>query len=141
MRIHKCDRRKRKRQRPSLFHHIYQITDRIERLLIKYKVKIIQINQKAQQPLQVGNRQEKPTVCTRVPTNTVFMWQTKLSIKTRIKELKSNCRLAHTEKSAIADHILNQKNHEIRFQDTYDLIQAVHVLPQVLPQGYRNPQT
>lgn len=36
----------------------------------------------------------------------------------------TNCRLGHTEKSAIADHASNQEDGEIRFQDTQVLVQA-----------------
>lgn len=47
-------------------------------------------------------------------------------MNTRIKEYSANCRLGQAEKSAIAEHALNQKGHEIRFQDTQVLAQSAH---------------
>ena len=43
---------------------------------------------------------------------------TKRSIHTRIKERERHCRLKQPEKSAVAEHALEQTGHEILFQNT-----------------------
>ncbi|XP_062834725.1 A-kinase anchoring protein 7 isoform X3 [Anolis carolinensis] len=48
----------------------------------------------------------------------VYIGTTKRSAQTRIKEHERHCRLIQPEKSAIAEHLMNQPGHRILFENT-----------------------
>ncbi|GJQ82060.1 hypothetical protein Trydic_g6933 [Trypoxylus dichotomus] len=56
----------------------------------------------------------------------VYIGTTKRSINTRLKEHKRNCRLAQTDKSAVAEHALQDGEYNINFANTEVLSTVSH---------------
>ena len=108
------------------------VTDRIGRILTKYKVKTIyKPTKKLHNYFRSAKDQRDPLSLPgiyRIPCSCgqVYIGQTKRAINTRIKEHKANCRLGHTEKSAVAEHTLKEQNHQIKFKDTQVLAQETN---------------
>lgn len=61
----------------------------------------------------------------------VYIGTTKRSIGTTVKEHKASCRLGQTTKSAVAEHTLLQKDHEIKFEDSKVLARIKNYYPRM----------
>lgn len=112
------------RDKKAFLPYIPKVTDKIERLLRKVGIKtIFKPTRKIKDCLRSAKDKRDPLATPgiyRIPCTCgkVYIGTTMRSVNTRIKEHKSNCRLGHTEKSAVAEHTLNNSNHRIRFEDT-----------------------
>ena len=56
----------------------------------------------------------------------MYVGTTKRSIKTRISEHKRNCKLGQIDKSAVAEHVIGNDNHIIKYEDTKVLATTTH---------------
>ena len=59
------------------------------------------------------------------------MGMTKRSVNTRLSEHKRWCRLGQVEKSAVAEHTLEQEGHQIRFKDTQVIARENNYYPRI----------
>jgi hypothetical protein len=111
--------------------YIKQVTDRIGKLLEKNniqpiytpttKIKQTHITAKDKRdPLSAAGVYKIPCSC-----GLAYIGTTKRSLKTRISEHRRNCRLAQTDKSAVAEHGL-QDGHDIDFTETQLLANTRH---------------
>ena len=104
--------------------YIPKVTDRIGKLLKRHGIgTVYKPSRKLQNSLRSAKDTRDPKTSSgvyRIPCScgSVYIGTTKRSVNTRIKEHQRHCRLGQTEKSAVADHILNNLDHKIAFEDT-----------------------
>lgn len=96
-----------------------KVIDRMETIVKKFDVKTL-----------IKSTKKKNCDRTQIPLTTygiyriictygsVYVETIKRSVDTMIKEHTAHCRLGNTDKSAIANHTLNNANHRIRFDDS-----------------------
>jgi len=117
--------------------YVEDVTDRIERLLRRHNVKTVfkpthQVSdllrsvKDARDPLSTAGVYKIPCSC-----GSAYIGTTKRSISTRIKEHQRNCRLGHTDKSAVAEHAFEERIHNINFNDTQVLSRTTHYYPRL----------
>ena len=104
--------------------YIHKVTDRIGRLLQSHGVKpVFKPTAKVQNLLRTAKDPKDALAVAgvyRIPCScgAVYIGTTKRSIKTRLAEHERNCRLGHTDKSAVADHAYSDPGHNIEFSNT-----------------------
>jgi hypothetical protein len=104
--------------------YIKGVTDRIGRLLERHGVRtIFKPTRKIQQYLRsVKDARDPLSSCGvyRVPCSCgqVYIGTTKRSVRTRLGEHRRHCRLDQPEKSAVAEHALENLEHSMLFGDT-----------------------
>nr|XP_060615668.1 uncharacterized protein LOC132765391 [Anolis sagrei ordinatus] len=104
--------------------YIKGTTDRIGKLMRKHNIQTIcKPTKKIQQMLRSAKDKRDPLTSAgvyRIPCSCgqVYIGTTKRSAQTRIKEHERHCRLLQPEKSAIAEHLMNQPGHSILFENT-----------------------
>ncbi|XP_062837651.1 uncharacterized protein LOC134299269 [Anolis carolinensis] len=104
--------------------YIKGTTDRIGKLMKKHNLQTIyRPTKKIQQMLRSAKDKRDPLSSAgvyRIPCSCgqVYIGTTKRSAQTRVKEHERHCRLIQPEKSAIAEHLMNQPGHRILFENT-----------------------
>lgn len=112
--------------------YVKKVTDRIGRLLTRHGVRtIFKPTQQLRNILRSAkDPQDRMSLAGvyRIPCScgSVYIGTTGRSFNTRITEHKRNCRLGQTEKSAVADHALSGRGHDIRFEATDILSTTTH---------------
>jgi len=97
------------------------LTDRIERILEKNKVKtVFKLARTIQRSFKTAKDKRNPFSASGVyriqcSYGCVYIGTTKRRVNTRIAEHKRSCGLGQTEKSAVAEHALSRR-HDIRFE-------------------------
>lgn len=121
----------------SFLPYIKNVTDRIGKLLERHDIKtIFKPTRKIREHLRSAkDRQDHLSAAGvySIPCSCgqVYVGTTKRSVNTRISEHKRCCRLGHTDKSAVAEHALQEGDHRIRFEDTKVLDTTKHYYPRL----------
>lgn len=129
--------RRQESETKAFLPFIPRVTDRIGRILGKHNIKTIFKPSKKIKDHLNSPKDRRDTLSTpgvyRIPCScgSVYIGTTKRSINTRIKEHKANCRLGHSEKSAVAEHTLNNTNHAIEFDKTQVLCTTTAYYPRL----------
>ncbi|XP_054709465.1 uncharacterized protein LOC129219166 [Uloborus diversus] len=107
--------------------YVEDVTERIERLLSEHHIKTVFKAYPSHQRLStISERCERPLSAAGVykilcSCGSAYIGTTKRSVNTRMKEHQRNCRLGHTEKSAVAVHIFSDGTYDIKFKETKTL--------------------
>lgn len=116
--------------------YFHRITDRIGKLLKKYRIRTIYIPTKKikdiLRPAKDKFHPHKKAGVYRIPCSCgqVYIGTTKRSIATRLKEHDRNSRLGQIEKSAVAEHAALE-GHTIQYDNTEVLSTALHYYPRL----------
>ena len=108
----------------AFLQYIPNITDRIGKLLGKYDIKTVyKPTRKVQNTLRSAKDYRDPKTSGgvyRIPCSCgqVYIGTTKRSTNTRLQEHKRCCRLQQRDKSSVAEHALENPNHQLLFEHT-----------------------
>jgi hypothetical protein len=117
--------------------YVQHVTDRIGKILRKHKIDTVYKPTKTlsqhlrsvkdpRDPLSTPGVYRIPCSC-----GSVYVGMTKRSVNTRLSEHKRSCRLGQVEKSAVAEHTLEQEGHRIRFEDTQVIARESKYYPRI----------
>lgn len=112
--------------------YLKNVTDRISKILKQYKIKtmftpttqlrnMFRSAKDRRNPLSSAGVYRIPCSC-----GSVYIGTTQRSVNTRLTEHKRNCRFGYTERSAVAEHALSGKEHDILFDNTEILSTTNH---------------
>ncbi|GJQ65329.1 hypothetical protein Trydic_g7445 [Trypoxylus dichotomus] len=134
-------------QTTAYLPYIKSVTDRIGKTHERHNIKTIyKPTQQLCHQLRSAKDPRNPLTSIgvyRIPCSCglLYISTTKRNINTRLKEHKRNCRLGQTDKSAVAEHALQDGDHNINFANTEVLFRSFALPHPVTKRGDRNLQT
>lgn len=112
--------------------YVGKVTDRIGRILRTYNIntfykptnkvsQLFRLVNDPRQPLLTAGVYRMPCLC-----GSVYVGTTQRCVNTRLPKYMRHCRLLQHEKSAVAEHVLQEENHAVQFDRTNVLFTVIH---------------